>query len=191
VTTDLATLGRDLDVALTRRHRRLRRRRKLGTSALAACLASFAAAAAFASSFGDGFSLDPTEWSILGGGSVDGGRGAYVHAQRTADGSPSTFLVEHDAGLPPYEAFLLHERTLAAAQASSPVAVTAEPGDLCTPAELTRAEQLALAALRSGASADAAVARVRPCRGLAYAVEQAQGVHAGTQPATTLMPGVD
>jgi hypothetical protein len=42
--------------------------------------------------------LDPTKWSVLGGGSTDDGRGAYVHAQRRSDGSYSTFLVEHDAG---------------------------------------------------------------------------------------------
>ena len=34
--------------------------------------------------------------------------------------SNSTFMVEHDAGLTPYEAFLLHERTRAAADATSP-----------------------------------------------------------------------
>src|SRR5262245_17686232 len=82
VTTDLAALGRDLELALARRHTRARRRRKLGTTGFGAVVASVAAAASVAGTFGDGFSLDPTEWSILGGGSVDGGRGAYVHAQR-------------------------------------------------------------------------------------------------------------
>src|SRR5215213_7913638 len=70
--------------------------------------------------------------AVSGGGSVDNGRGAYVHAKRTEDGSPSTFLVEHDDGLSPYEAFLLHEKTLAAAQQTSPARVRIEPGSLCS-----------------------------------------------------------
>jgi hypothetical protein len=102
-----------------------------------------------ASGIGPDLQLDPAKWSILGGGSTDNGRGAYVHAQNKADGGHSTFMVEHDAGLAPYDAFLLHERTRAAADATSPVPVRTEPGALCTAAQLTRAERVALATLRS------------------------------------------
>jgi hypothetical protein len=181
VTTDLAALGHDLRTAVVRRSEKRRRRRRLATTGVAGLFASVVAATAIASSAGVDLQLDPGEWSILGGGNVDDGRGAYVHAQRTADGSPSTFLVEHDAGLPRYEAFLLHERLLDAAGAAH------EPGELCTPAELTRAEQNALDALRAGTAPPPAAT---PCRGLAYAAEQARLVQAGDQPASTLMPGV-
>ena len=116
--------------------------------------------------------------------------------------SNSTFMVEHDAGLTPYEAFLLHERTRAAADATSPVPVQTESGALCTPDALTRAETVALRALSAfpagtAASAtrqtvDRAVAaafRDAPCRGLKYAGEQARFVYAGIEPSSLLMPG--
>ena len=165
--------------------------------------ASFSAAAV-ASGIGGDLQLDPTKWSILAGGSVDDGRGAYVHARRLHDGSNSTFVVEHDAGLPAYQAFLLHERTLAAAQSTSSVPVRREPGELCAPAALAQAEKVALATLRSGfpegTGADATRTAVdaslqatfanAPCRGLDYAGEQARFVYAGIQPPSTLMPGV-
>jgi len=203
--TDLAAIGADLHVALTRRFERRRRtRRRLVTMAVATLVVCGVAATAIASGIGPDLQLDPTQWSIVGGGSVDNGRGAYVHAKRLSDGSPSTFLVEHDAGLPAYHAFLLHERTLAAAQASSPVPVQVEPGDLCTPFALTRAEAVALSTLRtqfsSRTNADATKASVdsavqaafagSPCRGLEYASEQARRVYAGVQPGSTLMPSV-
>jgi hypothetical protein len=101
-----------------------------GVAGLVACAFS---AAAIASGVGADLQHDSTKWSILGGGSVENGRGAYAHAQRRDDGSQSTFLVEHDAGLPAYRAFLLHEKTLAAAQETSPAPVVREQGTLCTP----------------------------------------------------------
>ena len=77
-----------------------------------------------------------------------------------------------------------------------------EPGSLCAQAELTRAEAVALAALArfaTGTPADATKYAVdaaveaafagAPCRGLAYAGEQARLVYAGVEPRTLLMPG--
>ena len=161
------------------------------------------ATVAYASGIGADLQLDPSKWSILGGGSVDDGRGAYVHAKNRVDGSNSTFMVEHDSGLPAYQAFLLHQKTLAAANSTSPVPCGTEPGALCTPDALTRAETVAMVALRAGftpgASPDstrvavtAAVAdafKNAPCVGLEYAGEQARLVYSGRQPESTLMPG--
>ena len=204
LTPALESIGRDLDLAMRRRiatrNRRVRRARVGG--AVAVLAAAFSAVAVASGVVGD-LRLDPAKWSILGGGSVDGGRGEYVHAQRLDDGSNSTFLVEHDAGLPPYRAFLLHEKTLAAAQAASPVPVAAEQGAVCSPVALTRAEIVALSTLRAGfapgtdadgtrSAVDVAVTAAfadAPCRGLEYAGEQARRVYAGMQPASTLMPG--
>jgi hypothetical protein len=190
---DLDAIGKDLAVAyggrLDRARRRRRRARTGGGALLLACVF---ATVAVASGIGPDLQLNPAEWSILGRGSTDDGRGEYVHAKRTADGSPSTFMVEHDAGLEPYQAFLLHERTKAAADATSPVRVRTEPGSLCTAAQLTRAESTALTALRAGADPAAAVAAAfadGPCRGLAWATERARAVHAGKEPASMLMPG--
>jgi hypothetical protein len=195
MTTDLTALGEDLRLALARRiERRSRRRRRLAAGTCAAVAACGLSAAAIASGIAGDLQLDPTKWSILGSGSVDEGRGEYVHATSLADGSSSTFLVEHDAGLAAYDAFLLHERTVSAAQQSSPVPVRPEPGPVCTPAQLTRAETVALAALGKGGTALEAVRAEfggSPCRGLEYAAEQATGVHDGVQPASTLMPGVE
>jgi hypothetical protein len=199
---DLDAIGRDLSVAYGGRLRRQRRRRRaVGALTVAAVVAALAAAAV-ASDLGFDLQLDPAKWNVLGGGSVDGGRGAYVHAQRTADGSPSTFMVEHDAGLDPYQAFLLHERTKAAADATSPVPVQPEAGALCSESELTRAEVVALDALAAfppGTPADATKAAVdravagafaaSPCRGLEYGGEQARLVYAGIEPRALLMPG--
>lgn len=203
--TDFAAIERDLHLGLNRWfERRRRRRRRLVTLAVASLVTSGFSAAAIASGIGPDLQLDPTKWSVLGGGSVDEGRGAYVHAERTSDGSSATFLVVHDQGLPAYRAFLLHEQTLEAAQGSSPVAVRVEPGDLCTASALTRAETVAMTTLRGqfppGAVADATKPAVdaavqaafagSPCKGLEYASEQARLVYAGIQPATMLMPGV-
>ena len=199
---DLDAIGRDLVAAhALRLERTRRRRRRLRSAAVALTLACAFAAVAMASDIDRGLQLDPTKWTILGRGSTDGGRGEYVHAQRR-DGSHSTFMVEHDAGLAPYRAFLLHEQTRDAADATSPVRVRAETGALCTPAELTRAERVALELLASfpeGTAAaatkdavDAAVAAAfgaAPCRGLEYASEQARLVYAGVEPRTLLMPG--
>ena len=97
-----------------------------------------------------------------------------------------------------------HERTRAAADATSPVPVRQEPGALCSPAELTRAETVALtrlAAFPAGTAADATKSAVdaavraafgsAPCRGLEYASEQARLFYSGIQPRTLLMPGTE
>jgi hypothetical protein len=201
----LDALGRDLDVAMRRLVARRRRRSlALRTAAAGAGLVLAFSAAAVASGIGPDLQLDPTKWSLLGGGGVDEGRGEYVHAQRLTDGSHSTFMVEHDQGLDRYAAFLLHERLRAAADESSPVPVRQEAGALCTRAELTRAEQVSLTALRAsfdpGAPADATKGAVdaalasefaaSPCRGLAYAGELARLVYAGVEPVGNLMAGV-
>jgi hypothetical protein len=203
-TTDLDTIGNDLGLALGRRIDRQRRSaRRLRVAALAVAAAGAFSAAAVASGIADDLRLDPTKWAVLGGGDVDNGRGAYVHAAKLDDGTNATFMVEHDASLPRYEAFLLHERTLAAAQSTSPVPVRAEEGGLCSPEALTRAEQVALSTLaagfpagtpadETGAAVDAATTAAfagAPCRGLAYAGEQARLVYAGAQPRSMLMPG--
>jgi hypothetical protein len=110
-------------------------------------------------------------------------------------------MLEHDADLTPYKAFLLHEQTLAAAQATSPVPVRMEQGEICSPAELTRAETVALTTLQAvfprGADPDNTKPAVdeavqaafsgASCKGLEYAGEQARLVYAGVMPATKLM----
>lgn len=204
MTTDFAAITIDLQTAFAHYLKRQRLRRRLRAAGAAAFIAASFSAVAVASGIGGDFQLDPTKWSILGSGSVDDGRGAYVHATNLEQGSSATFLVEHDAGLPGYQAFLLHEKTLAAAQSTSTVPVRREPGELCTPAALTQAETVALVTLRSGfpqgtgsdatrsavdASLQAAFANAR-CRGLDYAGEQARLVYAGIQPPSKLMPGV-
>jgi hypothetical protein len=204
MTTDLEAIGRDLQHALERRIRNKRRRsHRLRLAGLSLVATGVFATVAYASGIGGDLQLDPSKWSILGGGSVDGKRGAYVHAKNRADGSNSTFMVEHDAGLPAYQAFLLHQKTLAAANSTSPVPVRSEPGDLCTPDAVTRAETVAMTTLRAaytpGASPDAtrlavtaavtAAFKDAPCAGLEYAGEQARLVYSGRQPESTLMPG--
>jgi hypothetical protein len=197
-------LGRDLRDAfarlVVRRHRRRRRLRVAGVVGAAALAFS---AVAVASGIGPELQLDPTKWSILGGGSVDEGRGEYVHAQRRDDDGHSTFMVEHDEGMDRYEAFLLHERLKERAAATASVRVRREKGELCARAELTRAEVVALEALRAsfapGTAPDATKARVdealtagfaaSPCRGLEYAGERARFVYAGIEPVSMLMAG--
>jgi hypothetical protein len=111
-------------------------------------------------------------------------------------------MVEHDDGVDRYQAFLLHERTKAAADSTSPVPQLEEPGPLCTAAQLTRAETVALqtlAGVTPGTSPDAAKETVDialgdafasdPCRGVEYAGEQARLVWAGVEPRALLMPG--
>jgi hypothetical protein len=204
MTTDLEAIGRDLQYALERRLRNKRRhshRLRLAGLCLAATCAF--ATAAYASGIGGDLQLDPSKWSVLGGGNVDDNRGAYVHAKNRVDGSNSTFMVEHDSGLPAYQAFLLHQKTLAAANSTSRVPVRSEPGALCTPDALTRAETVAMVALKTeftpGTSPDATRVAVTsavaaafenaPCAGLEYAGEQARLVYSGRQPESTLMPG--
>lgn len=197
-------LERDLHAAagraVARRRRHRRRLRVAGTTAAAALVFS---AVAVASGIGPELQLDPTKWSILGGGTVDGGQGQYVHAQNREDGKNSTFMVEHDQGLDRYEAFLLHQRLREAAATSSPVPVRPEKGALCTRAELTRAELAALVVLREsfapGTASDAtkqavddavaAAFAASPCAGLEYAGERARFVYAGIEPTSMLMPG--
>jgi hypothetical protein len=203
MTTDLEAIGRDLQQALARRQAAGRRRsHRFRLASLVLAITGTFATVAYASGIGADLQLDPTKWAILSGGSVDGGSGAYVHAKDRADGSNSTFLVEHDAGLPAYQAFLLHEKTLRAANSTSPVPVRTEAGPLCSAASLTRAESVALNTLRAGfapgSSPDATRVAVTaavsqafetaPCAGLEYAGEQARLVYAGRQPASTLMP---
>lgn len=196
-------LERDLHAgagrAVARRRRYRRRLRIAGTTAAAALVFS---AVAVASGIGPELQLDPTKWSILGGGSVDGGQGQYVHAQNREDGNHSTFMVEHDQGLDRYDAFLLHQRLSRAAASSSPVRVRPEKGAPCTRAELTRAEVIALATLRDSfapgtvpdatkQAVDDAVAEgfaSSPCAGLEYAGERARFVYAGIEPVSMLMP---
>lgn len=199
LTPELELVGADLRQAVAAfvagRRRRVRRLRF--AAAAAAAFAAFAAAA-FASGIADDLRLDPTKWTVLGGGSVDDGRAVFVKARRNDDGSESTFLLEHDAGLAPYAAFLLHERVVAAAGGDG------ERGLLCTREELTRAERTALAALQAfpaGATPEEtrpAVATAvqaafadAPCRGLEWAGERARFVYAKIEPRTALMPGAD
>jgi hypothetical protein len=204
MTTDFELIGLDLSAALHRwMETRRRKGRRIRIALLSAAVAGAFSAAAIASGIAGDLGLDPTKWSVLGGGDVDGGRGAYVHAMNLEDGANATFLVEHDAGLAAYQAFLLHEQTLAAAQVSSPVLVRVERGELCSPAAVTRAEQIALsilsAAFSRGESPDTSKQAVddatatafadAPCRGLEYAGEQARLVYAGVQPSSKLMPG--
>jgi hypothetical protein len=195
---ELVAVGRGLTAGYARLLERRRRRRRALRLA-SACMGVFClfTAAAFASGIGGDLRLDPTKWTIFDRGSVDGGRAQYVKARSKADGRDSTFMVEHDAVLPRYDAFRLHERTIAAAGGDR------EGGALCSPAELTRAESVALGALTKaaapGANADATIGvadtAVRdafagaPCRGLAYASERARFVYAGIEPRTMLMPG--
>ena len=187
LTPELALIERDLDAAMRRliakRHRRTRTVRTTG--ALLVTAAVFATVASATGLLSD-LHLDPAKWTIVGGGQVDGGKAEYVNATENATGLPSTFMVEHDAGLDRYAAFLLHEQTVDAA------GVGTETGALCTAAELTRAEAAALGALRAGADPAAAVVSEfsgSACRGLAYAVERAQAVHIGNEPRSMLMPG--
>jgi hypothetical protein len=187
LTQELEATGRELHAALGRRiaktQGRLRRARRV-----AVVVAAFAALAgvAVASGIDEDLHLDPTEWTIFSSGTVDNGRGAYVTAHATDGSRDSTFMVEHDAALERYDAFLLHERLVDAAGGGR------ETGSLCSRAELTRAEQVALAALRSALSADAAVRAEfagQLCRGLEYASEQARLVYSDVQPQSMLMPG--
>jgi hypothetical protein len=206
--TDLAAnldpLGRDLYDAFRRlTTRRARRRRALRATAATGVLLGVFAAVAVASGIGPDLQLDPTKWTILGSGRVDDGRGQYVHAQDKATGAHSSFSVEHDAGMGRYDAFLLHERLRDAANATAPEPAKVEPGALCTAGQLTRAESVALATLRSSFSPGAAPNATKsavdstlraefagsPCRGLEYAGEQARFIFAGIEPESNLMPG--
>ncbi len=197
-------LWADLGAAIGRRiQHTAKRRRRQRLAAVSTVVVGAVTTSAIASGIASDLHLAPSDWAVLRDGSIDNGRGSYVHARRLADGTSSTFLAEHDDGLTPYEAFLLHERTLAAANATSPTAVREEPGSLCTRDQLTHAEKVSLSALAAnfapGTGFDASGAIVsdalevafadQPCRGLAFAGEEARHVFAGTEPATMLMPG--
>jgi hypothetical protein len=205
MTASADALWQDLGAAIHRRiERRSRRRRTRRLGAVTVLAVGVLASGAIASGIASDLDLAPGEWAVLRGGRVDDGRGAYVHATRIADGSASTFMVEHDDGLEPYQAFLLHERTVAAAAATSPVPVRREPGELCTAEQLTRAERIALGALSARFEAGTAFAATgtavshalaagfdgtQACRGLSFAGEQARLVFAGSEPRVKLMPG--
>lgn len=87
--------------------------------------------------------------------------------------------------------------------ASSPSPVRAERGEVCSAAELTRAEAVALRTLHDSFPAaatpratkevvDAAVVAAfadASCRGLEYAGARARFVYAGLEPRSLLMPG--
>ena len=204
---ELELIGHHLDTAFARLvARRRRRRRTVRIGAAMAVLAAAFSAVAVASGIGPDLRLDPTKWTTLHQGDIDEGKGAYVHASENATGRQSLFMVEHDAGLGRYQAFLLHERLVdagSAAEAQSGVPVLTETGALCTATQLTRAEVVALATLRTsfpaGTPADATRQPVddavhdafapNACRGLRYASEQARLVYAGVQPDSLLMPG--
>lgn len=82
-----------------------------------------------------------------------------------------------------YEAFLLHQMTLASAQASSPVPVHIEQGELCTPSALTRAETVAIATLRAqfapGTDVDAAKGAVDSLVQAAFVGSSCKGLESG------------
>ena len=194
-------LERDLTAAVGRlAASRRRRRRALRMGAAAAVLAAAFSAAALASGLG-GFPLDPTKWDVLQSGDVAGGQASYVNAREKGTGRKSTFMVEHDRGLAPYDAFLLHERVQSAANQAAGT-TGPETGALCTRSELTRAEVVALATLRSSFPAGTPPAATRtavnaavkdafagaPCRGLEWAGERARFVYAGIEPDDMLMP---
>jgi hypothetical protein len=197
----LFELEHDLTAAVgrlaTARHRRVRRLRVAAATGLVAVALS---ATALASGW-TGLPLDPTKWDVLQSGEVDG-KAAYVHAREKTTGRESTFLVEHDRGLDPYDAFLLHERVQAAATTAAGT-TPPESGPLCTRAQLTRAENVALAALQNsfppGTAPDATRSVVdravgsafadSPCRGLEWAGERARFAYAGVEPRKMLMPG--
>jgi hypothetical protein len=174
------------ELALIQRHlvtaysNRMQRRRRLRIGTVAACCVLAFGGAAYAAGVADDLGLDPTKWEILSAGSVDGGKGAFVRARSLEDGRPSTFMVEHDAGMDRYDAFLLHEKTLDGAGGSP------ETGALCTREQLTRIERESLEALRAGATP----APSESCRGREYGIETSQRVYAGVEPEENLMPGV-
>jgi hypothetical protein len=202
---ELELLGEELHAAFGRHIARRRRRKRLNAAGAGVLAALVFAAAAVASGIGPDLQLDPAKWSILGSGEVDGGKASFVHAQRKDDGSHSLFMVEHDAGMDRYQAFLLHEKVKARAnaeEAAAGVRVRTEPGELCTAAQLTRAENVALDTLRvsvapgtpPNAAKPAVDGAVRgafgqsPCRGLEYAGEIARLVYSGIEPEAGLMP---
>jgi hypothetical protein len=188
---DLDSIEYDLVAAYRARLATKARRRKRAVTAVAALVLAGAFATVAMAADGD-LNLDPTKWFVISSGSTDNGAGAYVHAQNKADGSHSTFMVEHDGDMSRYDAFLLHERTMDAAAATSPVPVPPQPATLCTADELTHAEVVALQVVDANPAAtkdDLMAALGNDCRGLDYAAEEVLLVTAGTEPRSMLMPG--
>jgi hypothetical protein len=200
MSTNLEVLERDLQLGVDRLLSRRRRRRLVSTAAVAALAVAALATVAVAST--TDLRIDLTKWTILSHGGTGDGRGEFVNAQNKEDGGRSSFFVQHDADLSPYEAFLLFERNQAAAGGAGGI-VPGDGGDVCSQQQLTRAEQVALATLRAGfaagakanetkAEVDSAVSAAfggSPCRGLDYAGERARFVYAGVEPDSNLMPG--
>ena len=193
---DLDSIERDLVAAYRVRLATKGRRRRVGFAAVAALvLAGAFSAVATAGVISVNLTLDPTEWIVISSGSTSNGGGSYVHAQRTSDGSHSTFIEEHDADLPRYDAFLLHEQTKDAADGTSPVPVKGDSGALCTADQLTRAEVVGLQVAQATPTKDAVMAALdqefsgSACRGLDYAADEALLVNAGAEPRSLLMPG--
>jgi len=187
---DLDSIERDLVAAYRTRLAAKQRRRKRGVAALSTLVLAGALATVAMAADGD-LTLDPTKWFVVGSGSTGDGNGAYVHAKSKADGSNSTFMVEHDAGLSRYDAFVLHERTMDAAAATSPVPVPPQPATLCTADQLTQAEVVALQVVDANPAAtkdEVMAALGNECRGLDYAAEEVLLVSAGTEPRSMLMP---
>lgn len=200
MSTTLDVLEQDLQRGYDRLLKR-RRRRRIASTALVSVVAVAALATVAVASTTD-LRIDLSRWTILSRGGTDDGRAEFVNAQSKETGGRSSFFVQHDSDLSPYDAFLVFERNQSAAGAAGSIN-PAEAGDVCTQAELTRAEQVALATLRSGfspgakpnetkAQVDAAVGAAfagSPCRGLEYAGERARFVFGGIEPAANLMPG--
>ncbi len=192
---DLDSIERDLVAAYRTRLAAKQRRRRRGVAAVSALVLAGSLATVAVAADG-GLTLDPTKWFVISSGSTSDGNGAYVHAQSKSDGSHSTFMVEHDAGMPRYDAFLLHEQTKDAAAATSPVPVPPEPSTLCTADQLTHAEVVALQVVDANPTAtkDMVMAALddefsdSQCRGLDYAAEEVLLVNAGTEPRSMLMP---
>ena len=194
---ELQAAGRELTAAYARRleRRRRNRRRVRGAAAGLALFCAFTAAA-FGSGIADDLYLDPTKWQVFERGSVEGGRAVYVKAHSREGRGDSTFILEHDRDMDRYQAFVLHERAVTAGGGG-------ETGALCTPAELTRAEHVALDAVERSFAPGTRPEMMRDtteralrnefrggvCRGLEYAGERARFVYAGVEPRTMLMPG--
>ena len=202
MSTNLNALERELQLGFERHVARRRRRRRLARVGAVALVATVTLAAVAVASTTD-LQLDPTKWTILSRGGTDDGRAEFVNAESKETGGRSSFFVQHDSNLAPYDAFLLFERNQAAAGKAGAI-LPAERGDLCTRPELTRAERVALATLEASFSpgtvpnateqwVDDAVAAAfagSPCRGLEYAGERARFVYAGVEPDSNLMPNV-
>jgi hypothetical protein len=201
MSTTLDVLERDLQRGYARLLARRRRRRIASTAATA--LVALAALATVAVAGTTDLRIDLTKWTILSHGGTADGRGEFVNAENKATGGRSSFFVQHDADVSPYDSFLIFERNQAAARQAGAI-TPAEDGEICTRAELARAESVALATLRSNfapeakpdetkAQVDSAVSTAfsgSPCRGLEYAGERARFVFAGAEPESSLMRGV-